>query len=276
MWKILLAGLILSTLGMNAQAVEPTPDDSTSTSQTIPKEIEKASKEIFGINPRDKFSLYQPTYFAFGKDNLKIQFSGKYRLANSYNLYLAYTQTMFWNIYDTSAPFDDINYNPEVFYRLAESDSSFLRSIDFGMIHTSNGEEGAKSRSINRYFVKANTVTQIKRHTLMSEFKVYNIYSKSSNNDKIIDHMGYWDLKLVLTHIFVHDKQRLDIEYRFFAGKKVYNIQKGGRELGLVYRFGSDNFNPAIYLQYYSGYAESLLHYDQKVSQARLGLLLFF
>lgn len=63
---------------------------------------------------------------------------------------------------------------------------------------------------------------------------------------------------------------------RGYSGKSIVNVGKGGREAGLVYHVGSANFNPAIYLQYFSGYAESLLHYNQKNNKIRLGLLLFF
>ncbi|MEA9355719.1 phospholipase A [Bacteriovorax sp. PP10] len=253
------------------------PGDNTATILGTPdKDVQEASKAIFGIDPRNKFSLYQPSYFVFGKENLKMQFSGKYRVAKNYNLYLAYTQTMFWNIYDQSAPFDDITYSPEAFYRLVEGDDKFIRSIDIGMQHRSNGEDGDKSRSMNLLFLKTNFATKIKRNNILGEFKLQNIYSKATANKDIVDHMGFWELKLIITHVLVHNTQRLDVEYRFFAGKSVIDIGKGGRELGLVYRLGSDNFNPAFYLQYYSGYAETLLHYNQKISQARLGLLLFF
>lgn len=258
------------------------PNDSTATAKSnepepkMDKEIEKVSKNLFGIDPRNKFSIYQPNYFVFGKENLKMQFSGKYRLAKSFDIYLAYTQTMFWSIYAQSAPFDDINYSPEVFYRLVEGDQKFIRSVDFGMTHTSNGEDGAKSRSINRVFLKTNVATSFGRNNVLAELKLQHIYSKADANKYIIDHMGYWEMKFIVTHLLVSGESRLDAEYRFFAGKSVVNLGKGGREIGLVYHLGGDNFNPAFYLQYYSGYAESLLHYDQKISQARLGLLLFF
>lgn len=252
----------------NAKSNEPEPK--------MNKEIEQASKTLFGIDPRNKFSIYQPSYFVFGKENLKMQFSGKYRLAKAYNVYLSYTQTMFWNIYDQSAPFDEINYNPEVFYRLVEGDGKFIRSIDFGVTHTSNGEDGDKSRSINRLFLKSNVATNFGRNNLLAELKLQHIYSKADANKYIIDYMGYWEAKFILTHVIVSGTSRMDIEYRFFAGKSVVNLGKGGRELGLVYHLGNENFNPAFYAQWYSGYAENLLHYDQKVSQARLGLLLFF
>lgn len=253
------------------------PGDPTATMMSPPdKEVQEASKAIFGIDPKNKFSLYQPSYFIFGKENLKMQFSAKYRVAKNYNLYLAYTQVMLWNIYEQSAPFDDINYNPEIFYRLIEGETTFIRSIDFGYHHTSNGEDGDKSRSMNRLFLKSNFATKYGRNNILGELKLQNIYSKADANKKIVDHMGFWELKLILTHVLVHGTQRLDIEYRFFAGKSIIDIGKGGRELGLIYRLGSENFNPAFYLQYYSGYAETLLHYDAKISQVRAGLLLFF
>jgi phospholipase A1 len=281
MWKSLLVSTYFIITAAAAVSAEPTiptnkTTDSSTTSTTLPVEIKQASKDMFGIDPKNKFSLYQPSYFIFGKENLKLQFSGKYRVAKSYNLYLAYTQTMFWNIYDTSAPFDDINYNPEIFYRLVEDDSNFIKSIDFGTLHTSNGEDELKSRSMNRIFLKTNFISNVGRHAVLGDFKLQHIYSKSDENKDIVNHYGYWELKLTVTHVLVHGTQRLDIEYRFFAGKKIVNFGQGGRELGLIYRLGSENFNPAFYLQYYSGYAESLLHYDQKVSQVRAGLLLFF
>lgn len=287
MFKLLLLSIALAAATSAAAygAEEKTSPDSKSHSddqkaaivfEKPDKEVQEASKAIFGIDPKNKFSLYGPSYFIFGKENLKMQFSGKYRVAKSYNLYLGYTQTMFWNIYDQSAPFDDINYSPEVFYRLVEGDDKFIRSIDLGVQHKSNGEDGEKSRSMNSLFLKTNFASKINRHNILGELKLQNIYNKAESNKNIVRHMGYWELKLILTHLLVHNTQRLDIEYRFFAGKSIIDIGKGGRELGLVYRLGSENFNPAFYLQYYSGYAETLLHYDQKVGQVRLGLILFF
>ena len=129
---------------------------------------------------------------------------------------------------------------------------------------------------MDRLFLKTNFTTSIGRNNILGDFTLQNIYSKATANKDIVEYMGFWELKLTVTHIIVNESQRLDIEYRFFAGKKVVNIGKGGRELGLIYRLGSENFNPAFYLQYYSGYAETLLHYNSKVSQVRAGLLLFF
>ncbi|MBC7539647.1 MAG: phospholipase A [Bacteriovorax sp.] len=209
-------------------------------------EFEDATKMIFGNDSKNKFLYYHPTYFIFGKDDLKLQFSGKYRVANKFDLYLGYTQTMYWSIYYTSQPFKDINYNPELFYRIVDEKYQFLKSLDLGFIHSSNGKDGEASRSINRLYVKTNLATKIGRHHLIGDLMFYDIITKEKNNKEIRKNMGYWDFTFYLTDLIVHDTSRLNLEFRIFAGDKIFNVNKGGRSLGLIYHLGSDDFNPAL------------------------------
>lgn len=238
-------------------------------------DFDKAAKNIFGNDSGNKFSYYHPTYFIFGKDDLKLQFSGKYRLANSLDLYFGYTQKMFWSIYYTSQPFMDINYNPELFYRIVDEKHDVLKSVDVGVLHSSNGKDGIASRSINRVYIKSNLVTKIGRHNIIGDLMLYDIVTTESNNKDIKKYMGYWDFTFYITDLIVHENTRLNLEFRIFAGDKILNTNKGGRSVGLVYELGSANFNPAIYLQYYSGKSEGLLNYNKNSDQVRLGLLLF-
>lgn len=238
-------------------------------------EFDKKTELTLGNNSFNKFSYYEPIYFAFGKNDLKLQFSGKYRMAKSFNLYLGYTQTMFWKIYVTSQPFADINYYPEVFYRLVDDHSSSLKSMDFGFVHSSNGKDGSLSRSFNRLYLKTNLSTKIKRHSLISELKFYDIITSEENNRDIKKYLGYWNFNFYFTHLLVHQKDRLDLELKLFAGENVINLNKGGRSIGLVYTLDSANFNPSFYVQYFSGHSENLLNYNKYSEQVRLGLLLF-
>jgi phospholipase A1 len=241
------------------------------------KDFNETAEVTLGSAPKEMaFSYHRPTYFIFGKDDLKLQFSGKYRLAKSINLYFAYTQTMFWNIYDDSKPFRDTSYGPEVFYRLVDKENNFLTALDVGYLHLSNGKGGTDSRSLDRIFVRANAMTKWRRHFIGAALQIQQIYNEDKTNADIDDYMGYWDLTLFFTNIINNEKQSLDLEVRFFAGKKGYNLDKGGRQIGLIYDFNSDNFNPSIYLQYYGGYAETLLEYNKKVENYRLGLMLSF
>jgi phospholipase A1 len=103
--------------------------------------ISEQSNTFNNLNQNEKFTTYMPTYFIFGKHDLKLQFSFKYRLANSIPLYFGYGQLMFWNIYEKSMAFREINYIPEVFYRFLDQKDTIIKSIDVGHIHNSNGKK---------------------------------------------------------------------------------------------------------------------------------------
>lgn len=230
---------------------------------------------IFGANPNENFSFYKPTYFIFGPNDLKLQFSFKYRIAKSFPIYFAYTQQMFWNIYDGSKPFRDINYNPEFFYRLFEHADNSLRTIDIGYLHSSNGKKDQDSRSFDRFFLRGNYLTKLDRHYMEFNLMLYKIFNDNENKLATRNY-GYWDLTLAFLDLIVHEKQSLDLELRAFAGTRGYDFNKGGQQVGLIYNTGSDNFNPSIYLQRYSGYGETLLDFNQKKTEYRLGLMLSY
>ena len=240
------------------------------------EKLDADDKLVYGNDSTVKFSPYQPTYFVMGKDDIKLQLSGKYRIARNFNLYAAFTQTMFWSIFSDSQPFKDINYNPEMFYRLVEidSDTDLLKSIDFGFVHRSNGKDGPDSRSVNRVFVKTNLVTQIGRHDIVADLMVYKITDDEKSNDSR-KYLGYWDFIIYVSDLVRHNNSRLNLQFKLNAGANIYNTNMGGRTIGLIYDFGSENFNPSLYLQYYSGYMENLLEYNKNTDQVRLGFLLY-
>lgn len=241
-------------------------------------ETEKLVESIFGANKYQKFSFHQPTYFVFGDDDLKLQFSFKYRLAKTFSLYFAYSQLMFWDIWKESRPFDDVNYKPEIFYRFLETHSGTFRSFDMGWLHTSNGQgdEELKSRSLDRIFVRSNIATKFRRHNIGAVLMVYQIYNEDVTNDDIVNYLGYWDAHFYVSDLIRIERQQLDLEVRTYAGSKVFNLDQGGYLVGLIYRIGSDNFNPSFYFQRFEGYGESLLNYNKRRTEHRLGLMLYF
>lgn len=227
-------------------------------------------------NENGKFSFNQPTYFIFGLHDLKLQFSLKYKLTKSTPIYLGYSQAMFWSIYNESRPFKDINHMPEFFYRFLDEKDNSLKTLDMGYMHVSNGKGGIESRSLNKIFLRSNYLTTYNSHNLDFNLMVFSIYSVADTNKDIVDHMGYWDFKMVISDLIVYDNQRLDLEVRLFAGSKITDLSKGASQLGLIYHFASSYMNPAIYLQRFEGFAENLLEYNQRHSEYRLGLLLSY
>jgi phospholipase A1 len=227
-----------------------------------------------GKNQTDAFSFFQPSYFIFGKHDLKLQFSFKYLFFKETPIYLGYTQTMFWNIYQKSMPFYDINYHPEFYYSFLNENNFSFKTIDFGYLHSSNGNKGKDSRSFDRVFLRAKYLSKINRHSLDFNLTLYKSYNWDSFNKDIDHYIGFWDFKVTVSDVFTFKNQRLDFEGRIFAGKEIVNINHGAYQIGFIYSPSSINFNPAIYFQRYQGYFENLLEYNIEHTVYRLGILL--
>ncbi len=240
------------------------------------KSFSKRLTSLSGSNNFDKMTIYEPTYFIFGEDDLKIQISFKYRLLRSLPLYFGFTQKMFWNIYTTSQPFYDINYSPEFFYRFLDKKQYEFRTLDLGVMHFSNGKDDLSSRSLNKVFVRTSYLTQIQEQKLDVTLAVFQILNSQRENPDIRRYMGYWDVTTTFLEVISSTNQSIDLEISLFAGSKVIDFKKGAYQLGVIYNFSLSNINPALYLQYYEGYLENLLDYDRKHSQLRLGFLLSY
>jgi len=72
-------------------------------------------------------------------------------------LFATYTQESFWQIYESSAPFRETMYEPEIIYGVSTEYPLFkglnLEAVTVGLNHQSNGQGGDLSRSWNRAFV---------------------------------------------------------------------------------------------------------------------------
>ena len=60
---------------------------------------------------------------------------------------LAYTQTSWWQVTQDSMPFRESNYAPEIFMQIPISSTDFIDYAKVGLMHESNGKDGANSRS---------------------------------------------------------------------------------------------------------------------------------
>ena len=231
------------------------------------------------------FSAYEPTYFIAGPVDpvAKFQLSFKYRLFNEESpmaknvpilgrLHFAYTQTSLWQLDKPSAPFFDTSYQPEFFYSNEDVKQFKIPGVSqFGLQtgyrHESNGESGDASRGYNSLFVRpifAFGDTEKFHVTFAPRFLVYigHLYGK---ND-LPDYRGYCDLKFT-----VGWRQGLELSTVGRVGK---NFNRGSVQFDLTYPLRDLlNNNLDLYLdaQYFYGYGESLLEYNQRVSNFRIG-----
>lgn len=210
-------------------------------------------------------------------DNTEVQFqlSIKTPLAvdlfnQRIDLFAAYTVRSFWQFYnsDVSSPFRETNHEPE-FWLQVRSDweiFGFQNNVSaIGLNHTSNGRGGALSRSWNRIyaaiaFERGNLVFMLRPWIRIEED------SEDDDNPDITDYYGHGELWVAYkynNHIFSL-MSRNNLESGF---------SRGAVELGWSFPFFRYPFLKG-YIQYFSGYGESLIDYNQYVNRIGFGLQL--
>lgn len=233
---------------------------------------EKLIDEVLQDDAKSKLSFHEPNYILVGDDDLKLQVSIKYKVFKNTPLFFEYTQKMFWDVFKNSKPFRDVNYIPGLFYRFTIK-NSWLKSIDTGIRHASNGRDGDVSRSMEQIYLRTTMAKKTSFAHLVSILEFYETLNEQSTNRNIKDHIGYYKLSLLLRNPF--ELKSFDLGISVFAGKDFVDYSQGAFEINFTYKLPFESFNPNILLQHYHGYAENLLEYDQKVSNTRLGFLFY-
>lgn len=228
-----------------------------------------------GLKESLNLTGYNEIYYAYGNPSAKVQFSFKYQMIEKLPLYIGYTQLMFWLQQQDSQPFNDVNYSPDAFYRI-QAKVGILESVDLAPYsHTSNGRDGADSRSINRAYARLNLETPSANQEIKMVVTLYSYYGLNEDNSDIHDFISPLDLRFIFTQFvpWIFDRGQLSVRV-FPGGRLAENWGSGGQEVGLSFRVGGFGLKPSIYIQYYGGYAESLLSYRRRESIARIGIVL--
>jgi outer membrane phospholipase A len=216
---------------------------------------------------------YKPCYFIAGDkdDQVKVNVSFKYNLLKHYTagLFLGYSQYMAWALYESSSPFIDINYNPEVFIK----SKYFLRvyGLDYIQIaiyeHMSNGKDREDNRSVERGYGE---LQWSKGNRLNIGFNVRGTwyYAQAKENKYYADMTKYYALKLFVSF----SGEQVDENAKDEIYIKISGWNKGYQEYGFISR-KLPYLNPRLYLQVYHGYLETLLTYDKKDTGIRAGII---
>lgn len=192
-------------------------------------------------------------------------------LSENVSLWAGYTVRSFWQCYNTdlSSPFRETNHEPEVWLQQQQSDLEILgwkNTINLlGMVHQSNGRSGTLSRSWNRVygsmiFHRGNVVVAVKPWLRIQED------SEDDDNPDITDYLGHGELGLAYTwkdHTFSL-MSRNNLESGFSSG---------ATEVGWSFPLLRYPFLKG-YIQYFTGYGESLIDYDKYVHKIAVGVLL--
>ena len=221
-----------------------------------------------------KILYYKPIYFIFGNPQTKVQLSFRAPLSDEIPLNFAYSQIIFWELTADSKPFLDATYNPEFFYRVKIKKSA-IQSVDLGIWeHNSNGKGGGTSRSYDQSFVRFNCAFEGARWITKLNVKFRYVYDPDVTTVDINRYVSPLDVGVRFLQLFDSwfDESELSLAIKP-GGAFVNHWETGGYEVGANFRFGGLHIIPAFYLQYYHGYAETLLNYNQLVDVFRAGVM---
>jgi outer membrane phospholipase A len=231
---------------------------------------------------RTAISPFEPIYFDVGTKggtNARFQISFKYRLSTPRDarkpgfldyLYVGYTQTALWDLEGKSKPFIDTTYNPSLFWhndKLWQSpDNNWYAGLSTGVEHKSNGKGGADSRSLNDGFIQPELNYRFGNgSTLSFTPRIKGYFSKNENPD-YADYAGYVDWKLRW-----EQDNGLVLAGLYQQGRQGHSATQLEAAWPLQHTFL--HMNGYLHLQYFRGYGETLLGYNQKSGpQVRLGL----
>jgi outer membrane phospholipase A len=238
---------------------------------------------------KDHIFGHDPMYFIAGSEspNAKFQLSLRYQLLSRdgpaarrlpmvKGVNLAYTQTSLWDLSAPSSPFLDSSYKPELLYRWDHVEGGrwadwFRLDLQGGFQHESNGKGGADSRSLNVVYLQP-TMTFGRAESLQLALgpRVWAYVSDLSDNPDLKDYRGYGELRASLG--WMRGLQLATV------GRLGDDGNRGSLELDLTYPMMKllwGNFSFYLYVQYFTGYGESLLLYNQRSEAVRFGFALF-
>ncbi len=233
------------------------------------------------IQTMPSFSSYHDNYFISGiptnkpttKDNadIKYQISFKQLVTrttlplNSY-LFLSYSQKAFWNVYSKSSPFEEINFNPAIGLGkpLFNKEGYIFGLAELKFEHESNGRDGLESRSWNRIIGAFHT--PLGRRTTLS-LKAWIPFAYKDPHPDLLDYVGLGEVK---------------VEQTFFSNRFIGEVTirkglegwKGSVGSKFYYKLFNNSGNQYLMLEWFAGYAESLIDYNKYTSMIRLGYVI--
>ena len=271
-YKLLLVTALL--VGMHLPAAGQIVD------VEVPNERWTADSIRKELDDRPYFSLYKDTYFVGGtvlggtptkhNSDVKFQISFQQRLTKSVlpfhsYLYLFYSQKAMWNVFERSLPFHDLNFNPGVgVSRHIIMKNRLIGKLTVMLEHESNGRDGIQSRSWNKVSMAGEAYIS---PYLMAHAKFWIPIVDGEYNRDILKYSGI--SQAGFQAVSMDNKWVLDMT---LVKRKGWNLNFNTM-VQLGYRI-NHNSNQFIMLQYYNGYGECLLDYNQFHSRLRVGLLI--
>ena len=225
------------------------------------------------------FTLFKDNYFIGGtplgqkikanNSNVKFQLSIGHRLTKSilpFNtyLFLNYSQKTIWNVMEESLPMRDLNFNPGIgLGHLIIHENKYIGRAFVMIEHESNGKDSLASRSWNK--VSLNTSIMLSKR-LNAQMKLWVPIIDSENNRDILEYNG-------IGHIgfnYINNNERIRAGMLATWRTKSFSFNT---QWELSFKLNR-KVNQFLFIQYYNGYGENLLDYNQYKSVLRVGFVI--
>ncbi|KAF0191137.1 MAG: phospholipase A1 [Gammaproteobacteria bacterium] len=186
---------------------------------------------------------------------------------NNGHLSFGYTQVSFWQAYNSqvSSPFRETDHEPELMLSFFNDYRLFgvrNRIITLGLVHQSNGQLGARSRSWSRVY--ANFLFERSRwaFSLRPWYRIPESVEDDDNPD-IDQYLGHGEV-IAAYRLGEHV---LDLMLR----NNLDSPNRGAISVGWSFPI---NERVNGFVQYFNGYGESLIDYNTSISRIGLGIML--
>jgi phospholipase A1 len=277
--------LVETTIATSVVDAEDAPDD-----EYLPPRLyeeEANANNRFVIIPHERNYLLPITYNSnineeawhiahpgTGMDQAEVKFQLSMKaivwqdiLGRDINLWGAYTQTSWMQAYNTdaSSPFRETDYEPELILSIA-NDWRVLgmrnTRVNIHFNHQSNGQSEPLSRSWNRAILSG---LFERRNFSLEASAWYRIpeRSKDDDNPDIDDYLGNGQLQGLW--------KWTDYSLGFTLRNNLSSDNKGAIQLDWTFPI-SQRFSG--YIQYFNGYGESLIDYDESTNRIGIGVSL--
>ena len=170
-----------------------------------------------------------------------------------------------WNVFQNSMPMRDMNFNPGIGWSIPFfSKGRYAGKATVLIEHESNGRDGEESRRWNRISFSASTIID---RWLTVHAKFWIPIVDGMNNRDLLKYAGIAQSGVQIT---TPDKK---------FGWSILLVKRKGWNLNFntTVEFNwriHEKSNQYLFVQYYNGYAENLLDYNQFHSRLRAGIVI--
>ncbi len=214
----------------------------------------------------DMYDNHTPNHVKLRQNEVKVQFSFEIMLlkrmfgTDNLRFYLAYTQLFFWQLYSPTQFMREVDYEPILYLKWHFAPNMFANLL---INHQSNGKGGYMEVAWNRVIGSVELTAKNFYAQISGWVPFGTVKARSHNSASIAYYMGYD--KILLSYNlkdFVFSIEGQNIESGFTRGHIMATVSY------------SANSRVKLYAQYFSGYGQSLIEFDNRTNAFGVGIAL--